>query len=240
MSAVAIRAALVLGAYLLGSIPFGVLLGRAKGVDIRSAGSGNIGATNVARLLGRRLGILCFALDAAKGAVPVLLAGAVIGALGTPVDALPEGRLGPPQLWTWLLVAAAALTGHMCSPWLGFRGGKGVATGFGAMVAMWPAMTVAALLALGTWIVVVVATRIVSLASIIASLVLPLVVAAAVVLAATAAGGGTALDAARQRLPLLVITVALAAFVVYRHRANIARLRAGTEPRIGAGRRDGS
>ena len=117
---------IVLG-FVSGSIPFALLIGRAKGVDIRRHGSGNVGATNVSRVLGRPYGLLCFALDAAKGAGPVVAAGLVQGVFGATVAAVE-----PTAQWAWLAVAVASVAGHMFSPFVGFRGGKGVATGFGS------------------------------------------------------------------------------------------------------------
>ncbi|MHC4711631.1 MAG: glycerol-3-phosphate acyltransferase [Planctomycetota bacterium] len=143
----------IVGAYLIGSIPFGVLIGRVRGVDILQHGSKNPGATNVARLLGRPLGAVCFVLDMGKGAGPVLVAGSIFNLLGRrPASLDPEvAVLSQTEMWLWLAVACAAIAGHMCSPFLAFRGGKGVATGFGAMVAMWPVLTFPALGAIVVW-----------------------------------------------------------------------------------------
>ncbi len=204
-----------------GSSPFGLVIGRAKGIDIRAHGSKNIGATNVGRVLGRKYGFLCFALDALKGALPVLAVGLVL------VPDHPEqtnlvGLLMP-------LVGIAAILGHVYSPWVGFRGGKGVATSFGALVAMWPLMTFPALGALVVWLIVLKLFRFVSLASMCAALSLPVFLA---VRAFWITGGNShPVDVV---LPLLIAVTALAVLVIWKHRANIARLRAGSEPRIGA------
>jgi len=208
-------------AYFVGSIPFGVLLGRLKGVDVRQHGSRNIGATNVGRVLGRKWGSLCFALDAAKGAIPVAAAGFAGGVIGRTAEQIGAAALG----W-WLLVVAAALLGHMFSPFIGFRGGKGVATGFGALVAFWPLLALPALLALVVWIMSLRLSRMVSLASIVAALSLPIT---------------TLLLSTRSMaaLPLVVATVALALLVVVRHHSNIGRILRGEEPRIGR-RNDGA
>jgi len=208
--------ALTAGAYLVGGIPFGVIIGRLHGVDIRDHGSRNIGATNVGRVLGRRWGIACFILDAAKGALPVLAAGVVARTLHRSAE-----ELGATTLWWWLLVAAAAIAGHMCSPFIGFKGGKGVATGFGALAAFWPLLAVPAVLSLVVWIVTVKAFRFVSLASIVAAAALPLFTCALSVRSIEA-------------WPLVAATISLAALVIVRHRSNIGRLRRGEEPRIGA------
>lgn len=213
---------LVLAAYLVGSIPFGLLIGRARGVDIRTAGSGNIGATNVGRVLGTRFGILCFVLDVLKGAVPVAVAGLVQGTFGR-----TGGDVGATDLWWWFAVAAATVLGHLFPIYLRLRGGKGVATSLGALLATWPHLTLPVLAALGVWIAVVRTTKYVSLASVAAGLALPLL---HLVLAAAVRGEALATVVAR---PPFLLAAALAVLVVVRHRSNLSRLRAGTEPRLG-------
>ena len=156
-------------AYLIGSIPFGVILGWIKGVDVRAHGSKNIGATNVGRVLGRGFGIVCFILDFLKGALPVLLAGTFMGTLGREVQMIQAS-----EMWWWLGVMLMTVLGHMYSIFLGFRGGKGVATGFGAMVGMYPLLTFAAMGAIVVWYVSLRLFKYVSLASILAVLSLPL------------------------------------------------------------------
>ena len=207
--------------FLSGSVPFGVILAKAHGVDLRTVGSGNVGATNVGRALGRKWGFLCFFLDALKGAVPVVAAGRAMGALGTPVTDLP-----PADLWWWSAVVFASLLGHIFSPWIGFKGGKGVATGFGALVAMWPVLTWPVLLALAAWLVSMRATRIVSLSSMVAGCSLPLWCAITLPWPAEGAVGSPWRP--------MAISAGLAAAVLLTHRANIRRLIAGTEPRVGA------
>ena len=120
---------MLLCGYLAGSIPFGYLIGRLNGIDIRKHGSHNIGATNVTRVLGAAYGRICFVLDFLKGALPVLLIGSRIG-LGSPIG----------QGWSAVLVAAGCILGHMYPCWLNFKGGKGVATSIGALItlAFWP------------------------------------------------------------------------------------------------------
>jgi glycerol-3-phosphate acyltransferase PlsY len=181
--------------YLLGAIPFGLLLTRAAGLgDIRAIGSGNIGATNVLRTGNRPLAAATLLLDGLKAALAVLGARAAFG-----VDA-------------GLVAGLGAVLGHLFPVWLGFRGGKGVATGFGVLFgAVWPAGVVAALV----WIGVAVAFRISSLGALLAFAVAPA--------AALAFGGG------RAGLTLLVIAL----LIVWRHEPNIRRLLAGTEPRMG-------
>jgi glycerol-3-phosphate acyltransferase PlsY len=205
--------------FVSGSIPFGLLIGRIKGVDVRKHGSRNIGATNVGRVLGRPLGYLCFVLDALKGALPVLVAGVVL--VEQVPDAQRTGVLMP-------LIGIAAILGHIYSPWVSFKGGKGVATSFGALLAMWPLMTFPALGALAVWLAVVKVTHYVSAASMLAALALPLLL----LVRARAWPGGEPMQA-DAFLPLLIAVTLLAALVIWKHRANIARLRAGTELRVG-------
>lgn len=215
----------IAGAYLIGSIPFGLLIGKARGIDIREHGSKNIGATNVGRVLGRRWGYFCFGLDVIKGAAPVLAAGWITGALG-------DERASSTTLLWWLGVAAGAVLGHVFPVWLRFRGGKGVATGFGVLVAIYPGLTYASLVALGLWILVVKATRYVSVASIVAALSIPI----SACVFCFVRGNGTLGERAAglaQQWPLMALSGLLAVLVVWKHRANIARLRAGTENRVG-------
>jgi acyl phosphate:glycerol-3-phosphate acyltransferase len=215
-------AALPVAAYLVGSFPTAHLLARSRGVDLGAVGSKNYGATNLGRTLGRSWGILCFAIDATKGALPVVLGGWLLGALGA-----PSGGVTTATAWCWLATALAAILGHTLSPWIGFKGGKGVATGFGALVAMWPVLTLPAVLAFVLWAVLLAVFRIMSLASMVAAVSIP----CSVLVAAVAASG---LAGVRASVPFLAASGAIALFVVWKHRANIARMRAGTEPRIGA------
>lgn len=207
-------------AFACGSTPFGVMIARSRGVDIRTHGSGNPGATNVGRVLGRRFGIACFLLDALKGAIPVILAGWLAGVIGQ--DA---GEIAPAAAWGWMSVAVAAILGHCFSPLLGFRGGKGVATGFGSVLAMWPILTIPAIAAFLVWAVILGLTRFMSLASMIGAIVLPATVLAVAL--------GTGEGAIRGSIPFLVVTGLIAAFVVIRHRGNITRLRQGRESPVG-------
>ena len=231
----------ILGAYLLGSIPFGVIIGRARGVDILRHGSRNPGATNVARLLGRPLGAVCLILDMGKGAGSVLVAGSIFDFLGRrPASIDPEvAVLNQTEMWLWLAVACAAVAGHMCSPLLAFRGGKGVATGFGAMVAMWEVLTFPALGAIVVWYGVLRLTKYVSAASILAAVSLPLGYALSVLPRdALDLPLSASIDQVRAAWPPLAVTTLMAAVVVYKHRGNIARLRRGEEPKVrGSARR---
>ncbi len=155
----------VVAAYLLGAVPFGLLIGLARGIDIRQHGSKNIGANNVARTVGRPWGVLTFALDAGKGAAPILIGGWWLGVLG-------ERAPDPTRAWMWMSFGAAAFLGHLFPVFLKFKGGKGVATGFGALLAVYPIVTFPALLAIGSWAICVKITRYVGLSSSVASAVL--------------------------------------------------------------------
>jgi acyl-phosphate glycerol 3-phosphate acyltransferase len=188
----------IVAAYFAGSVPFGYLIARRYGIDIRSIGSGNIGATNVGRQLGRKLGIVVFILDFAKGAVPVAVARLL-------------------DLNDWLPVAAglAAFLGHIFPVWLGFRGGKGVATGAGVVAVLLPIPAVAALLA---WLACLSATRYVSIASVVAATVLTVTH-----LVSVPEPFG---PAARILTAFCLLAMVL---VVVRHWSNLARLYHGTE-----------
>ena len=208
-------------AFALGSIPFGLIVARLRGIDIRAHGSGNIGATNVGRVLGLRWFFVVFALDMLKGLTPVLLFGARTGALGR-VD-LPASLA-----WAWMGVVVAAVLGHVFSPFVGFRGGKGVATAIGALLGAFPILAVPAFAAALVWGVVFRSFRYVSLASIAAAAAMPIAVPLWLVLAPRVGSGA---PSAHAWSSALTISMVLAALVIYRHRSNIARLRAGTEPR---------
>jgi glycerol-3-phosphate acyltransferase PlsY len=194
------------GGYLLGSIPFGVILTRAvTGQDVRGIGSGNIGATNVLRTGRKDLAIATLILDAGKGAVALLIARELF-------DSEVAGAIA----------GGAAFLGHLFPVWLGFKGGKGVATFFGLLLAAaWPL----GLLAGATWLIVAALFRISSLAALVSSAAAPLYALlplAALGLPATA--------------PILVLAAFTAALIWVRHHQNIGRLLKGAEPRIGAGK----
>jgi len=209
----------VIGAYLLGSIPFGLLIAKAHGKDLRSIGSGNIGATNVSRALGRKWAYLCFVLDALKGMVPMLVTLSLTKPLSTPSQT--EKVI---LLWLWLAVGCAAILGHIFPIYLKFKGGKGVTTSFGVALGLWPYYTICALFAIAIWIVVVLIWRYVSLASIAASVTFPLVLILAIILTP----GWDFVNL----WPLLIAATAIPLMVIIRHRENIKRLFAGTESRI--------
>jgi glycerol-3-phosphate acyltransferase PlsY len=189
--------------YVSGSIPAAYLAGTWSGVDLRAHGSGNLGATNVLRVLGPRVGMLVFAVDIAKGAVPVWL--------------LPPltGMTGHAQTWMAVACGVAAIVGHIRPVFLGFgKGGKGVATACGVFLALAPLQTA---LTLVIFVVVVMASGYVSLASLTAAVSLPVLIAASLGI----------------RSPLLLVALLTTVFVFWTHRANIQRLREGTEYRFG-------
>lgn len=208
---------LATAAYLIGAIPFGYLIARARGVDIFKAGSGNIGATNVKRVLGPGPGNLCFALDVLKGLLPTLAAGLILGTLG-------DLGARPIAVWVWLLTPVATVLGHMFSPYLGFRGGKGVATGLGALLGVFWVLTVAVVGGLLVWLLVLKISRYVGLASVCAAISVP--VWAAAVPALVHGGLRPAV------YPMLTVAGLLAVLVVARHAGNLRRILAGTEPKI--------
>ena len=218
----------IFGAYLVGSIPFGVIIGRFKGIDIREHGSRNIGATNVGRVLGRRWGLLCFALDMGKGAIPVVVAGLLTDTIGRNPADTPTA-----SLWLWLLVAIAAFCGHMYSMFLNFSGGKGVATAFGVLLAMWPILTIPALVGLCVWVATLLTIRIVSVSSMVAAVSIPIVTLIVLQWFGSRAGGDVTTGEllVRGSAPL-AITIAIAMLILWRHRANIRRLLNGEEPTI--------
>ena len=168
-------------AFLLGSIPFGLLIAKAKGVDIRKHGSGNIGATNVFRVIGKKYGLSCLFLDMLKGLIPVVIAVNVvqiagknplfqIGLLDSFALILPAGDQLKGQL-VHVLTALAAVLGHNYSPWIGFKGGKGIATSAGVLIGLMPA---AVLILLIIFIITLVVTRYVAVASSVAAVSLPI------------------------------------------------------------------
>jgi glycerol-3-phosphate acyltransferase PlsY len=207
-------------AYVAGSVPFGVLVGRLRGVDVLAAGSKNIGATNVSRLLGRRWGILVFALDVLKGLAPTLVAGFVFRAYRG-ADSLSPITAN----LAWLAVAITCVVGHNFSVFLRFRGGKGVATSLGAALGVFPELTIPGLGALALWGAVVSVSRYVSLGSVIACGAFPVFA----VLYSVYRGD----HVLRNDWPFLLFALLAAGLGIYRHRANLRRLRMGTEPRIG-------
>lgn len=219
-------------AFLLGSIPFGLLIAKAKGVNIREHGSGNIGATNVLRVMGKTFGIPCLILDMLKGLIPTVLAITLIRFEGQPngmavASLLPHAHVFPAdqQFTAQALVVFCgllAILGHNYSPWVGFKGGKGIATSAGVVIALMPAAIV---ILLAVWLLLFATTRYVSIASIGAAAVLPLL---------TLWGSwfhGRIQDGTWNK-PLFVFSVAIAVLAIWKHRSNIQRLREGTEHRF--------
>jgi glycerol-3-phosphate acyltransferase PlsY len=201
-------------AYLIGSTPFGLIVGLTKGVDPRKAGSGNIGATNVGRLLGGRFFALVFTLDLLKGLLPTAIASFL----------LRDHAKTQADFVLWLLVGFAAIAGHMFSLFLKFQGGKGVATSAGVLLGVFPYFTYPGLIAILTWIVLFKITRYVSLASMVGAAIFPIAYVIVGVLMGWPIFG--------TQLPLLIFACIVAGLIVYKHRTNIARLRAGTESRF--------
>ena len=191
---------LLLG-YLLGSLPSGFLAGKwCKGIDLRTIGSGSTGATNVLRNVGKKPALVVFLVDVAKGAAAVLLAGALT-------------QSNPLNDWIQVLAGLAALAGHIWPVWLGFKGGKAVATGLGLFLGLaWPV----GLACFGVFMAVFSLSKIVSLASVVAALSLPLLMAA---------GSDSKAN--------LVVALLAMLLVLWRHRSNIQRLINGTEPQVG-------
>ncbi len=219
-------------AFLVGSVPFGLLIARARGIDIRAHGSGNIGATNVLRVCGKGPGITCLVLDLLKGFLPVVLVVNLLPvdgrAIQVPVGLLeswarvvPEGQALAAQS-AHIATALAAVLGHNYSPWVGFKGGKGVATSAGVLLALMP---VGVLLLAVVWVVTFLATRYVSVASMVAAMALPVM---------TLYGSWThgRLQDGTWNKPLFALALVIAVMVVWKHRSNIRRLRDGTESRF--------
>ena len=202
--------------YLLGSIPSGYLAGRwLRGVDIRTLGSGSTGATNVLRQFGKAPALVVFLVDVLKGTAAVLLAKALLQPL----------EINPTSDWWVVATGLAALAGHIWPVWLGGRGGKAVATGLGMLLGLtWPV----GLACFGIFLAVISLSRIVSLSSVIAALSLPLL------MLGSFAGSGTGL-----RPAYLALALVAAVLVIWRHRSNIERLLAGTEPRLGQKKLEG-
>ena len=209
----------IIGAYLLGSIPFGLLIAKTHGIDLRSIGSGNIGATNVSRALGRKWAYVCFVLDVLKGLVPMLGTLFLIRYLST--QSQTETVI---LICIWLAVGCAAILGHIFPIYVKFRGGKGVATSFGVALGLWPYYTICAAFAIVVWMVVVLIWRYVSLASIAASITFPIVLILAIILTP----GWDFINL----WPLIIAATAIPLMVIIRHRENIKRLLAGTESKI--------
>jgi len=214
---------LFVGSYLLGSVSFGLLVSRIGGVDIRCHGSGNLGATNVGRILGRKWGILVFMLDVTKGALATIGAGVYLAYAN---NELPTTFHTHPDLVP-LGAGICCVIGNIAPFYLGFKGGKGVATSLGVILGIYPYLTWPGLVTFGVWAAVVKLSRYISLGSIVAACVLPIAFV----------GSAWISDwLLADHYPLLGLCLAMAALVLLRHRSNIGRLLSGTENKIGNGR----
>jgi acyl phosphate:glycerol-3-phosphate acyltransferase len=205
----------IVAAYLLGSIPFGYLIVRVRqGADVRGAGSGGTGATNVSRQAGKAAGIVTLLLDALKGSAAVLFARWILS------SAVSNGSMtSAGAAWIVCGAAVAVIVGHCFPVWLGFRGGKGVATGLGVFLVLAPiGVAVAALVFIG----IVMLTRYVSLASMVAAMLMPVIIGLQSML----------LGPLPNLTPLLAAVLGGAALIVFAHRGNISRLLAGTESKF--------
>lgn len=237
---------LPLAAYVIGATPFAFIIARGKGIDLRKVGSGNVGATNCGRACGRQWGYLCFALDVAKGLIPVLIVGWMLRTdwayydVVAPMSGPPTicwllmgfdaeaVKLGAPkwvptiaQQAAWLLTGCCAIAGHVFPFWLRFRGGKGVATSLGVVLGIWPFFTAAGVVALGVWVIVTLVSRYVSLGSIVAALAF--------------VPAFLWLWPRKELWPMATFAAAMAGLIIFRHRTNISRILAGTENKIGSG-----
>jgi len=200
--------------YLLGSIPTGFLWAKARGLDIRTVGSGNIGATNVMRTLGKGPGIAVLLLDAAKGFLPVFFAPLIVRSVTeASASAAAHAAAAVDRSVLQIVCCLSVIAGHNWTCWLRFKGGKGVATSAGALLAFLP---LPLLCGLGVWLIVFAIGRYVSLASISAAVAIPI-----------------ATWLIERNVMLLVFTAVLGAVAIYKHKSNIQRLLAGTENRVG-------
>ena len=197
----------ILVGYLVGSTPFGLIVGKMNGIDIREHGSGNIGATNVLRVLGKPIGLTVFGLDVVKGLVPVLLARILVNDAGLGNGAIP------------VMTSFATIFGHTFPVWLKFKGGKGIATSAGAILPLAPATCI---IAASLWLVVFYSTRYVSIGSLVAAITLP---ASQVVQRIIDGKWST-------NAPVLIMMILIWVLTTWRHKSNIRNLLNGTENRF--------
>lgn len=220
---------LPIASFLAGSIPFGLFIAKAKGVNIREHGSGNIGATNVLRVIGKPYGIACLLLDFLKGFIPTVIAVSLCLIHGktpqTAITSLSEFATTFPTADAWqaqtiiIITGLFAILGHNYSPWIGFKGGKGIATSGGVLIALMP---VAVLILILIWIILFYTSRYVSIASIGAAAAVPLV---------TIYGSykhGYIADGTWNK-PLFIFSIVIGALAIWKHRSNIKNLINGTE-----------
>lgn len=219
-------------AFLLGSIPFGLLIAKSKGINIREHGSGNIGATNVLRVVGKKYGITCLILDFLKGMLPSMLGLTLIRYVSQPdtmtfsflanyATVLGNEKQTTVQILQ-VLTGLCAILGHNYSPWVGFKGGKGIATSAGVLTAFMPA---GILLLIIVWGLLFLTTRYVSVASVGASAALPFIVLFGSWYHGKLASG-------TWNKPLFIFSIVISLLAIWKHRANIQRLVAGTENRF--------
>lgn len=198
-------------AFLIGSVPTALLIGKTRGIDIRTIGSRNVGATNLFREVGKGIGFACLVIDAIKGWAPAF----IFSGQGPAGPAWRPEAITHPATWM-LLVGLAAIAGHSFSPWVGFKGGKGVATSLGVYLAVAPGPI---LICLAVGMTLIAVTRYVSVASIVGAVLLPTLM---IVMPPEAGRSWT----------VLTLTTILCAFVIWRHRGNISRLARGNENRL--------
>ncbi|ARN57785.1 glycerol-3-phosphate 1-O-acyltransferase PlsY [Sedimentisphaera salicampi] len=208
--ATAILLTLPIFSYLLGSVPFGFLIAKSRGIDLRTVGSGNIGATNLGRALGGKWAKICFLLDLLKGALPMIAAGLVV-----------SGEPEQSELWLWLLCGAAAIAGHIFPIYLKFKGGKGVATGLGVVLGLWPYYTICGIICFIIWIICLYTWKYVSLGSIIGAAMFPVILSLEIAIVESWSFSDL--------WPLIAAAGVLAILVIYRHKKNITKLINGTE-----------
>jgi glycerol-3-phosphate acyltransferase PlsY len=204
---------LIFASYLLGSVPFGLIIAKAHGKDLRNIGSGNIGATNVSRALGPVWGYTCFGLDVFKGLLPMLLGMLIVSSPPTVAE-----------LWVWLCVGCAAIFGHVFPIYVKFKGGKGVATSLGVLLGLFPYYTFCGILSLFVCCMCILIWKYVSLGSILGAISLPLSMITLIIIRP---------DWELVNLwPLVIVALGMTSLVVLRHVENIKRLIEGSENKV--------
>jgi len=204
---------LIVVAYLLGSIPFGLIIAKAHGKDLRSIGSGNIGSTNVGRALGKKWAYICFGFDVLKGFLPMQIAILLLQKPPTVGD-----------FWLWLCVACAAVFGHIFPVYIKFKGGKGIATSLGVMLGLFPYYTICGVTSFIVWYICLKIWKYVSLGSISGAIAFPVTLITAI----TVKDGWQFVNL----WPLVVVSIAMSILVILRHVENIKRLLEGSENKV--------
>jgi len=200
-------------AYFVGAIPFGYIFAKLHGKDLTKIGSGNIGTTNLSRALSKKWGLICFFCDTLKGTLPILIESSFISKQPSAIE-----------LAGCLAVGICAVIGHIYPVYLKFKGGKGVATSFGIALGLYPYLTICAAIVLLIWIVTVLLTKYVSLASIIAAIAFPLILAILIVTIQS--------WTLKSLWPLMIVSLLIPAMVIIRHKENIMRILKGTENKV--------